>query len=345
MVGRCDDCSFNADTSLFGNYLNVGNCNCGDQPPAYNYQTKTMDYPVDCRCDVAINNRKVRYECSQVADITDCVDYLTYCKTDTFSDQLTDQTKSFCDAMSQYDSDYKKIGDDRQYIDGGNIIWNLQYQASRCGSARTNVYDKYGDVFATDQAPQCLPYSNNMFSNDFSSVEDVTSNKCLSGKPLMYTKVCTDEFCDTNSTTGGCCISSTNCEGTTEGCGPYRAKGVEICEEGSNLKPCENPCATIIDIPNSGGTWGEDICNYFCPKYSHQILWFGDSTDEITYTGGGVSGIGNVEDRICSEEYYMLCTLAGCPVADSCMKEWGENSGIASSRRSWSKLHPTVFLG
>ena len=88
-VGRCDNCSLNADTSLYGYYLYVGNCNCtdGDDP--------------ECKCDVIINNRTNRYECTQVADISDCVDRVLYCSdTSTYNESASqadiDALEAFC---------------------------------------------------------------------------------------------------------------------------------------------------------------------------------------------------------------------------------------------------------
>lgn len=350
MVGRCDNCSLNADTSLYGYYLYVGNCNCGNQLPAYNYLTQNMDYPVECRCDVIINNRKSRYECTQVADISDCVDYITYCTTDTFNQSDQIGLEDFCNSVEANlapGESYTKLGDPSYYLDDGNIIWNLQYQASRCGSARTNLFDSNGNIFPSDQEPNCLPYSENIFSNDFTSISNQMSSMCLSGKPLLYSNACTDETC---SVDGSCCVSRSNCENTTLECSYFESLlpvGVSLCAEGDNNTPrCPNPCASIIDIPDrtSGDTWDQDICEFLCPSYPKQNFYFGsnpggnnDNKDDDTQP------VGTIGNRICSEEYFMLCKLAGCDPDPQCKSDWSSEIGIAFDSDPHPGLHPTVY--
>lgn len=345
VLGRCNDCSLNADTSTYGYYLWVGNCNCGNQEPAYNYNTNNFDYPVDCRCDVVINNRKTRYECSQVADISDCLDYITYCTTNTYIGSDQTGLNNFCNAMEPYANKFIKLGDTDQYISDGNILWNLQYQASRCGSARTNLFDKYGYGFPTDQQPNCLPYSENVMINNINTISNALNETCPSGNTLMYNNACTNERCESNN---NCCIDRSNCENTALGCTGYN----NICATNDTTTPrCPNPCATIIDLPDygldrsEGDTWDQDICEFFCPTYERQRFWFIDNNDannnEDISNDSNIGTIGKVEDRVCSEEYYMLCRLAGCMPASDCRIIWGDEVGKSS--KAYPFLHPTVY--
>lgn len=330
-TGRCNNCSFNADSSLFGSYMYVGNCNCEDPSPQI---SNGQEEPVGCRCDVVINNRRSRYECDQVTSISDCVDRITYCMDSTFynSDQMTPALREFCDSPTAPEEDFRELGDTNFYIDDGNIIWNLQYQVSRCGSSRTSILDQFGNPYPQDQAPNCSPYSEVHMSNTQISEEDLT---CYNGSDMMVKEACNGLRCDQNTdSTIDCCISDSVCRDSVLGCQGFREQGVELCSE-STLQPCKNPCATIINIPQDDPSWKADVCEFFCPSIQVQDFWFGPN-QVVDYEDPGVTR----SDRICSEEYYTLCRLAGCDPDPTCkVSYWNNESGP----REWGPQHPTVI--
>lgn len=327
-TGRCENCSFNADTSLFGYYLYVGNCNCDNPSPQINPNTQQPE-DVGCRCDVVINNRRTRYECDQVSSISDCVDRLTYCMDPTFngSNRITPDLQRFCNTTTAPEENFRELGDSNYYIEDSNIIWNLQYQTSRCGSARTNIFDQHGNTFPSDQAPNCLPYSKVHMSNTPITEDELT---CYDGSDMMLKHACTTPRCEPDSLDGNCCVSDSVCRNSIMGCQGYRDQGIEICSE-SNLQPCKNPCGTLINIPQDDPSWRADICEFFCPSIQVQDFWFGPDSDFSEVDRG---------DRICSEEYYTLCRLAGCNPDPTCMVSYWNNS---SGPREWGPQHPTVI--
>lgn len=163
-TGRCNNCSLNSNTSEYGTYLGV--YNCGE----------------DDRCDVIINNRKTRYECRNVSNISDCVDRLTYCSNDLFDKPK--QLREFCESPPHQSETHTKLGEG--YIDDGSIIWNVQMHTNRCGSARTDILDHEGNPFSQDQSPNCLPYSNTTNNQD----------GCINGDNTMYQTVCNTPECE-----------------------------------------------------------------------------------------------------------------------------------------------------
>lgn len=333
ITGRCDNCSFNADSSLFGYYMYVGNCNCDNPSPQINPNTN-QEEPVGCRCDVVINNRRTRYECDQVTSISDCVDRLTYCMDSTFNNtnRMTPDLQRFCNTPTAPEENFREIGDTNYYIEDGHIIWNLQYQASRCGSARTDTRDQFGNPYVLDQAPNCYPYSKVHFSNEQVSEDDLT---CYDGSQMMVSQACNNLRCEPGSLGSECCVSDSVCRNSVLGCQGFRDQGIELCSE-SNLEPCRNPCATIIDIPQEDPSWKADVCEFFCPSIQVQDFWFGNDNQYSDYDGPENTGRSN---RICSEEYFTLCKLAGCEPDNTCkVSYWNNESGP----REWGPVHPTV---
>jgi hypothetical protein len=321
-VARCSDCSLDADTGMFGYFLSVNNCNKAtiDTP---------FSTPVDTHlCDVSIGNLKSRYECKQVSSISDCVDKLTYC----------DDLKRFCE--SNPPGTFTEIGDTDYYIQDGHILWNFQLEISKCGSARTKVLDDNGNPFPFDQQPTCLPYSEVHISNE---VHDGEILKCPSGKTTSFEKVCNDTSCTpANFDNPDCCISTSNCESSVLGCDHLISKGFKICVDGDYSVPmCENPCASIIDIPtledgSKDELWQGDVCEFMCPSFEKQTFWFGGTQSSGPVSGSPNESLGSrvYKDRICSEEYFNLCRLAGCSIDQKCKDDWGRN---------YPSQYPTVY--
>lgn len=316
-LGRCANCSVNADTSIFGYFLGVNNCSC-----------ESVNGP--CRCDVQISNRGNRYECTNVSSISDCVDRLTYCDNPNIPDPNQD-LQAFCDSTPAPGETWTKLGDTNKYFTDGNVMWNLQMQASPCGSARTALFDDQDQPFPQDQAPNCLPYSENFMGN-------TRPTQCLSGNVPMI-DICTNDTCSFSSYSD-CCISDSNCSSTILGCQGLKDLGYKLCSENPALSPCKNPCGTNIQIPAEDPSWKEDICEFFCPSYPVQYFWFNvEYDDEIEDPGDS-----RYNTRICSEEYYNLCKLVGCTPDPECKKEWANQSNQQGSSRSYSMQSPQVFF-
>lgn len=313
-LGRCANCSVNADTSIYGYFLGVNNCTCD-----------SVNGP--CRCDVQLNNRGNRYECTNVSSISDCVDRLTYCQNPTIPNPGAD-LQDFCDSPPADGETWNKLGDPSGYFTDGNIMWNLQMQASPCGSARTALYDDQGQPFPQDQAPNCLPYSE-VFNGS------IVPSQCPSGKGPMLNS-CTDEKC-TPSSLSDCCISDSNCASTVLGCQGLKDLGYKLCSENPSLQTCPNPCGTNIQIPANDTLWKEDICEFMCPRYQVQFFWFDTEYDPDAEDPGD----NRYNSRICSEEYFNLCKLAGCDPDPQCKVEWGQRENQGS--RDYPRQHPQVF--
>ena len=357
-VGRCDSnsCSMDADTSLYGYFTQVTNCHCDENgfkfrcdssDPTCIPQGNTVD-SYKCRCDVIINNRNNRYVCKQTTSISDCVDYLTYCKNPTFSNKVgNDQfLTNYCTTMDNHKlpdegfgpETFNNYGSDQYYILDGNIIWNLQLQASKCGTSRSAIKDSQGFPFPSDQSPECYPYSTNFMENS----GNIDTLKCNDNQTPLFESVCSvdDPNCDVpGSDYSKCCMRPVNCESTAQGCQYYRDLGVKICgDQDAPLNPCENPCATLIDIPQEAETcgigdcpWKEDIQSFFCPPIGTQEFWFGDNSnpalDPSEYYDSENYPETGYNQRICSEEYYNLCTLSLNSPDPECKLEWKRNSG------------------
>jgi len=333
-VARCSDCSLNADTSKYGYFLSVNNCN--DSGKGYNI------------CDVTINNRNSRYECKQVNSISDCIDRLTYCENPTFIDPNNTDLIAFCNSVLEEGETHKALGD--FYIQDGHILWNLQMEISKCGSSRTALFDSNGNSFPTDQEPSCLPYSS-VYMENKPQVEQVM--KCPNGEITMMEKVCNADNtgnCTPKTGNDECCVSNSNCNNSVIGCKNLKDKGFKLCSENPNLKQCGNPCATIISIPplengSKDEMWQEEICEFFCPSFPQQFFWFGDPEPDEDYEDIKNNSSDRYKSLICSEQYFNLCRLAGCKIDQKCENIWAENSSNQSTQlgRLYPPQYPTVY--
>ena len=336
-LGRCKHCSTSADTGFYGNLLTVDNCVLDTQNCQYLN-------PQNChRCDVTINHLQSRYECKYVSSIEHCIDELTVCTDPDRCVGLTSQecqdTNDFCNRPKAPQESYTKLGFD--FINDGMIMWNLQLQISKCGTARTRPFDNCGTPFPQDQGPECLPFSENYIEHTPST----ETLKCPSGEKSMFSKICTDPHCTnvSNPNTTDCCISESNCIGTVIGCDGYKAQGYKLCQENPELESCGNPCVTLLDYPET--PWKGDICYYMCPTKKQQKFWFVDTIGFPPFQPTDQSGCTpfpyNPQERVCSEEYYNLCKLAGCAVDPDCEEQWTiENGG---DPQVYSKNYPFQF--
>ena len=346
-VARCSDCSLNADTAAFGYFLSVNKC----EPKVINGISTHV-------CDVAINNRNKRYECKQVDSISDCVDRITTCINNItgidFDNPVGENEiamAEFCNSPIRDGESHTELGENF-YIQDGNILWNLQVEISKCGTARTSLFDRDGDPWPSDQQPNCLPYSEVFMSN---AIWDGKIMKCPSGERAMMEDVCRfdtelDYECTPPDLNLDCCISNSNCKNSVLGCEPLKNTGVKICEEYPDMKQCGNPCATVINIPeledgSKDELWHGEICEFFCPPINVQNFWFGNPDDDVAYEDDGTDIIGDPRDRyksrICSEEYFNLCRLAGCDPDEECKTRWGEQQDQVY--RLYPTQYPTVY--
>ena len=347
-VARCSNCSLNADTAAFGYFLSVNNCT-----------PKVIDGIPTHVCDVVINNRNKRYECRQIDSISDCVDRITTCINNItgidFDNPVGEDEidiAAFCNSPIPDGETHTEFGE-AFYIQDGHILWNLQVEVSKCGTARTSLFNSDGNSWPADQQPNCLPYSDVFMSN---SVWDGKVMTCPSGEIAMMEKVCDngtefdDECTPPDSSNLDCCVSSSNCKNSVLTCEALKDTGVKICEENEGMKQCGNPCATVVNIPPlEDGTkddlWQAEMCEFFCPNILVQNFWFGDPEDDTDYEDPDAEVTGDPRDRyksrICSEEYFNLCRLAGCQPDEECKSRWGEQQD--QDFRSYPTEYPTVY--
>jgi len=324
-VARCSGCSLNADTSKYGYFLSVNNCN-----------PKTIEGVSTHVCDVTINNRSSRYVCKQVNSISDCVDRLSYCRDGTFDNNNEDMA-NFCNSVIDEQESHTELGDQTFYILDGHIMWNLQMEVSKCGTSRTSIRNSEGGSWPSDQRPNCLPYSDVFMDNRVWGGEHM---KCPDGELTMMETVCNDEDCTPSvAESSDCCIMPSNCSSSVKGCEPLRESGIKICgDQGtSDMEMCGNPCASIVNIPELGDgardtLWHDEICGFFCPTKVVQDFWFKNSDEDYGDTPSS---------RVCSEEYFNLCRLAGCNPDQNCKVDWGEQAGV--SIRDYPEQYPVVY--
>lgn len=310
-IGRCDGCSL-GDPGIFGNLLTVDNCvstpDCETiKPPGT---------PDNCtRCDVTIQNQNTKYICKYVSSISDCVDTLSVCKD---PDRCKGLTTGECDAVNAFCSRPIPDGESHQVvgmgrITSGEIMWNLQLQASRCGTSRTRVFDTEGNIYPPGQSPDCLPFNDNFMSNQLPQT-------CSSGRTPLANRAVADPF------RGQCCVSKVNC--TPSGnCEDLRLQGIVFCEEDSSLDKCTNPCLTQFNgVPKI--QWDYDMCYYMCPSWEWQKYWF----DEV----------GGTPQNICSEEYYNLCTMYGCSIDSKCIDQWTQDNASLEDK-AFPNKYPHVI--
>ena len=324
VFGRCDYCSTSFDSGFYGNLLSVENC--VEDKNWCEYLNKDNCY----RCDVTINNIQSRYECKYVSSISDCVDQITVCFDDNRCDGLTpiqcEAVNNFCDRPLAPGETFENLGFNK--INDGEIIRNTQLQISRCGTARTRVTDNCGSLQPDDQGPECLPFSDNYIDEE----------NCLSKKSSMYDLAgCTDNSCSniSNPKTRDCCISESNCLGSSIGCNGYKLLGYKLCQENPELENCKNPCSTRLNYPEP---WKSDICYYVCPSIVWQNFWLKDGQENFSQCSEPPI---NSEERICSEEYYNLCKLFNCNIDPECENKWEYETGIRD--RNYPYEYPRVY--
>ena len=226
-------------------------------------------------------------------------------------------------------------------------------EISKCGTAKSQLVDSGGFSWPTDQQPNCLPYSNVFMSNDPFNGETM---RCPGGNKTMMETVCNkgeenDYECQPESyTETDCCISSSNCSSTVLGCDALRDTGAKICGDlgTESMTKCDNPCASVINIPSlEDGTkdemWQAEVCEFFCPSIDIQNFWFGDPDDSDNYEDTEITGDpkDRYKSRICSEEYFNLCRLAGCNISETCKTIWGEQQGEIF--RNYPTQYPIVY--
>ena len=170
----------------------------------------------------------------------------------------------------------------------------------------------------------------------------------------MYEKACNNIDCNVfDPNIQNCCVTDSECKSTVLGCEGYKDAGYLICEENPGVPQCKNPCATIIDIPKADDLWQAEICEFFCPNYIVQDFWFGDGEGEDGdyedplpngETRPPTSNNNSYKSRICSEEYYNLCRLAGCTPAETCKQEWAERQDNPNEFiRDYPTQYPIVY--